>query len=222
VLLNVIASSPSLEGIAPPRRGPIGRIAAVTADRRAAINIETTPVLGFILPNRGNGLGIPVSFGFVATGTPATALLAKAKIAFTLHPYEHDPRAQAFGEEAAEALGVDPAQIFKTLIASVEGKLACGVVPVAARLDLKAFAAALGGKRAELADPAAAARATGYVVGGISPLGQRSRLRVVVDSSAEQFDTVYVSAGRRGLQVQLAPADLARAAGATFAPIAAR
>jgi Cys-tRNA(Pro)/Cys-tRNA(Cys) deacylase len=157
----------------------------------------------------------------VATGTPATALLVKAKIAFTLHPYDHDPRSQAYGDEAAEALGVDPARIFKTLIATVEGRLACGVVPVAARLDLKAFAVALGGKRAELADPAAAARATGYVVGGISPLGQRSRLRVVVDASAKRFETVYVSAGKRGLQVQLAPADLVRAADAVLAPIAA-
>lgn len=156
----------------------------------------------------------------MATGTPATALLAKAKIAFTLHPYDHDPRSQAYGEEAAEALGVDPARIFKTLIASVDGRLACAVVPVAARLDLKALAAALGGKRANLADPAAAARATGYVVGGISPLGQRSRLTVVVDSSAERFETVYVSAGRRGLQVQLAPGDLVRAADAVLAPIA--
>ena len=157
----------------------------------------------------------------MATGTPATALLTKAKIRFTLHPYEHDPRAQAYGEEAAEALGVDPARIFKTLIASVEGRLACAVVPVAARLDLKRLAAALGVKRAELADPAAAARATGYVVGGISPLGQRSRLAVVVDASVEQFETVYVSAGKRGLQVQLAPADLIRAAHAITAPIAA-
>jgi Cys-tRNA(Pro)/Cys-tRNA(Cys) deacylase len=157
----------------------------------------------------------------MAIGTPATALLAKAKIPHTLHPYEHDPRAQAYGDEAAQALGIDPARIFKTLIATVEGKLACAVVPVAARLDLKALAAALGGKRAELADPSAAARATGYVVGGISPLGQRSRLRVVVDASAEGFSTVYVSAGKRGLQVELAPGDLVRAAGAVVAPIAA-
>lgn len=156
----------------------------------------------------------------MATGTPATALLTKAKIPFTLHPYDHDPRSQAYGEEAAEALGVEPKRIFKTLIASVEGRLACAVVPVAARLDLKAFAAALGGKRAELAEPAAAARATGYVVGGISPLGQRSRLKVVVDASAEQFETVYVSAGKRGLQVQLAPSDLVRAADAVLASIA--
>jgi Cys-tRNA(Pro)/Cys-tRNA(Cys) deacylase len=157
----------------------------------------------------------------VATGTPATALLSRAKIPFTLHPYDHDPRAQAYGEEAAAALGVDPARIFKTLIATVEGRLACAVVPVAARLDLKGLAAALGGgKRAELAEPAAAARATGYVVGGISPLGHRTRLRVVVDESATSFETVYVSAGKRGLQVELAPADLVRAADAVLAPIA--
>jgi Cys-tRNA(Pro)/Cys-tRNA(Cys) deacylase len=156
----------------------------------------------------------------VATGTPATALLTRSGVAFSLHPYDHDPRSQAFGEEAAAALGVDPARIFKTLIASVDGKLACAVVPVAGRLDLKAFAAALGGKRAELADPAAAARATGYVVGGISPIGQKSRLRVVVDGSVEAYETVYVSAGRRGLQLELAPADLTRAAAAVVARIA--
>jgi Cys-tRNA(Pro)/Cys-tRNA(Cys) deacylase len=157
----------------------------------------------------------------VATGTPATALLAKRRIAHTLHPYDHDPRAQAYGEEAAAALGIDPARIFKTLIAAVDGKLACAVVPVAARLDLKAFAAAVGGKRAELAEPAAASRATGYVVGGISPIAQKSRLRVVVDASAEEFDTVYVSAGKRGLQVELRPADLLAAADASVARIAA-
>lgn len=157
----------------------------------------------------------------MATGTPATALLARAGVAFTLHPYQHDPRADAFGDEAAAALGVPPERIFKTLIAAVDGRLVCAVVPVAARLDLKALAAAVGGKRAELADPTAAARATGYVLGGISPLGQKSRLRVVVDSSAATFDTVYVSAGKRGLQVELAPADLVRLAPAELAPIAA-
>jgi Cys-tRNA(Pro)/Cys-tRNA(Cys) deacylase len=156
----------------------------------------------------------------MATGTPATALLTKQKIPFTLHPYDHDPRAQAYGEEAAAALGVEPSRIFKTLIAAVDGKLACAVVPVAARLDLKAFAAAVGGKRAELADPAAAARATGYVVGGISPIGQKARLRVVVDASVAAFPTVFVSAGKRGLQVELAPADLLAAAGASTAKIA--
>lgn len=157
----------------------------------------------------------------MASGTPATAHLTRSKIAFTLHPYAHDPRAGAYGEEAAAALGVDPTRIFKTLIAVVDAKLACGVVPVASRLDLKALAAAVGGKRGGLADPAVAARATGYVVGGISPIGQKTRLPVVVDASAETFETVLVSAGRRGLQVELSPADLARAASATFAPIAA-
>lgn len=158
----------------------------------------------------------------MAKGTPATALLVREKVEHTLHPYEHDPRSAAYGEEAAAALGVDPARIFKTLIAAVEGKLACAVVPVAGRLDLKAFAAALGAKRAELADPAAAARATGYVVGGISPIAQKSRLRVVLDESASGFETVYVSAGMRGLQVELRPADLIRVTDARVAPIADR
>ncbi|HEU5265429.1 MAG TPA: Cys-tRNA(Pro) deacylase [Jatrophihabitans sp.] len=157
----------------------------------------------------------------MATGTPATALLSKQRIPFTLHPYRHDPRAPAYGEEAAAALGVDQARIFKTLIAAVDGKLACAVVPVAARLDLKRFAAALGGKRAELAEPAAAARATGYVVGGISPIGQKARLPVVVDESVASFATVYVSAGKRGLQAELAPDDLLRATAGVLAPISA-
>lgn len=158
----------------------------------------------------------------MATGTPATALLARAKVAFTLHPYEHDPRTCAFGEEAAQTLGVAPERIFKTLIAAVDSTLTCAVVPVSGRLDLKALAAAVGGKRAELADPAAAARATGYVIGGISPLGQRSRLAVVVDESAGGFETVYVSAGKRGLQVELAPEDLVRLTRARLAQISAR
>lgn len=146
--------------------------------------------------------------------------LAKLGIAFTLHPYDHDPRSDSYGEEAANALGVEPARIFKTLVATVDGRLACAVVPVAGRLDLKALAAALGGKRAALAEPAAAARATGYVVGGISPIGQKGRLPVVIDGSAADFPTVYVSAGRRGLQAELAPDDLVRAASATLARIA--
>jgi Cys-tRNA(Pro)/Cys-tRNA(Cys) deacylase len=156
----------------------------------------------------------------VATGTPATALLSRAGVPFTLHPYDHDPRAEAFGDEAAAALGVAPGRIFKTLIAAADRQLACGVVPVAGRLDLKAFAAAVGAKKAELADPAAAARATGYVVGGISPLGQKGRRPIVVDVSASTFPTVFVSAGRRGLQVELAPDDLLRLAPATLAAIA--
>ncbi len=156
----------------------------------------------------------------MATGTPATAALAKAGVSFTLHPYEHDPRAEAYGEEAAAALGVVPERIFKTLIATVDGKLACGVVPVAGQLSLKSLAAAVSGKKAAMADPSAAARATGYVVGGISPIGQKSPIPIVVDRSAEQFPTVFVSAGKRGLQVELAPADLVRVSGARLADIA--
>jgi Cys-tRNA(Pro)/Cys-tRNA(Cys) deacylase len=154
-------------------------------------------------------------------GTPATALLARAKVPHTLHPYEHDPRAGSYGAEAAAALGVPPGRLFKTLVAAVDGRLAVAVVPVAGTLDLKALAAALGGKKAAMAEPAAAERATGYVTGGISPLGHRQRLPVVVDASAADWPTVYVSAGRRGLQLELAPADLVRLAAATVAPIAA-
>jgi Cys-tRNA(Pro)/Cys-tRNA(Cys) deacylase len=145
--------------------------------------------------------------------------LQRSNVPFTLHPYRHDPRAVEFGAEAAGQLGVDPSRIFKTLIVTVDDALACAVVPVAGRLDVKAFAAALGGKRGELADPKAAARATGYVVGGISPLGQRTRLRTVVDESATAFPTVYVSAGRRGLQLELDPADLVRLTDAVLADI---
>jgi Cys-tRNA(Pro)/Cys-tRNA(Cys) deacylase len=141
-------------------------------------------------------------------------------VPFTLHTYDHDPRTQGYGDEAAAALGVPAERIFKTLIATVDGRLACAVVPVAARLDVKALAAALGAKRAELAEPAAAARATGYVVGGISPLGQKTRLPVVVDHSVAGFASVYVSAGKRGVQVELDPADLIRLTDAVSAAIA--
>ncbi len=153
-------------------------------------------------------------------GTPATALLTKQKVAFALHAYEVDAHQPAYGEAVAAALGVDPAQVFKTLVATVDGRLAVGVVPVAATLDLKAFAAALGGKRGAMAEPAAAERATGYVTGGISPFGQRSRLPIAVDASAADLPAMYVSAGRRGLQVSVAPDDLVRLTGATVAAIA--
>ena len=156
----------------------------------------------------------------MATGTPATALLARQKITYALHPYPHDPRADSYGEEAAAALGVDPGRLLKTLIASIDGRLVCAVVPVSGRLDLKALAAAAGGKRGVMADAAAAQRATGYVLGGISPLGQKTRLPVVVDASALEFSSVFVSAGKRGLQVELAPADLVRLTAATTASIA--
>ncbi|HTZ44921.1 MAG TPA: Cys-tRNA(Pro) deacylase [Jatrophihabitans sp.] len=153
-------------------------------------------------------------------GTPATTALDRAGIGYRTRSYRHDSRAESYGEEAASQLGLDPRQIFKTLIASVDSKLVCAVVPVAARLDLKALAGAAGGRKAELAEPAKAQRATGYVLGGISPLGHRSAIPVVVDASATGFERVYVSAGKRGLQLELAPADLIRAAAATVAAIA--
>jgi Cys-tRNA(Pro)/Cys-tRNA(Cys) deacylase len=152
-------------------------------------------------------------------GTPATALLAKQGVAHRVHSYDHGA-GQAYGPEAAERLGLDPERVFKTLVAEVDGTLTVGVVPVSATLDLKALAGALGGKRARMADVAAAERATGYVAGGISPLGQRKRLATVVDASAQRWETVFCSGGRRGLEIELAPADLARLCGATFAAIA--
>ncbi|HWD04043.1 MAG TPA: Cys-tRNA(Pro) deacylase [Amycolatopsis sp.] len=153
-------------------------------------------------------------------GTPATALLTKHKVPHTLHSYDHDPRAASYGLEAVDALGLEPARVFKTLVADVDGKLTVGVVPVTGQLDLKALASAAGGKKARMADPAAAQRATGYVLGGISPLGHRSRLPVVIDASATGFATVYCSAGRRGLEVELAPADLVRLTSAAVSSIA--
>ncbi len=155
-----------------------------------------------------------------SAGTPATVALARAGIAFTVHAYEHDPRAAAYGLEAAEKLGLDPGRVFKTLLASVDGGLAVGIVPVAMQLDLKALAQALGGKRAEMADPAVAERKTGYVVGGISPIGQKTALPTVLDESAILCETVYVSGGRRGLDLELAPDDLIRVTSGRYAPIA--
>jgi Cys-tRNA(Pro)/Cys-tRNA(Cys) deacylase len=141
-------------------------------------------------------------------GTPATVGLTRAGIAFTAHTYAHDPREESFGLEAAEALGVAPDRVFKTLLADVDGTLVVGIVPVTGQLDLKALAAVVGGKRARLADPHAAERATGYVVGGISPIGQKRHHRTVLDDSALQHATVYVSGGRRGFDLEVAPADL--------------
>jgi Cys-tRNA(Pro)/Cys-tRNA(Cys) deacylase len=152
-------------------------------------------------------------------GTPATALLAKQGVAHRVHTYAHGD-GQAYGPEAAERLGLDPQRVFKTLVAEVDGALTVGVVPVSATLDLKALAGAVGGKRARMADVTAAERATGYVAGGISPLGQRKRLTTVVDESAQRWETVFCSGGRRGLEIELAPADLVRLCGATVAPIA--
>lgn len=154
-----------------------------------------------------------------AAGTPATVLLNAERVAHTLHPYEVSPDAPNYGALVAEALGVAPEVMFKTLVAEVDGRLVVGVVPVTGDLDLKALAAAAGGKRATMADRAVAERSSGYVRGGISPLGQRKRLPTVIDDTAEALDLIYVSAGRRGLQVALAPADLIRLTQASIAPI---
>ncbi len=154
-------------------------------------------------------------------GTTATIALERANIGFTLHEYAHDPRVGSYGLEASEALGVAPGRVFKTLVAVVDGALVTGVVPVDRQLDLKALAAAVGGKKAAMAEVTAAERATGYVAGGISPLGQRKRLPVVIDASAVPLATMFCSAGRRGLEIEIVPADLIRAAGAKVAAIAA-
>lgn len=154
-----------------------------------------------------------------AQGTPATAALAAAGVPFILHPYTHDPAAASYGAEAAAVLGIDPARVFKTLMVEVDGRLAVGVVPVSGSLDLKAFAAAMGTKKAVMADPAAAQRRTGYVLGGISPLGQRLPSPTVLDASALGLKTMLVSGGRRGLDIELAPADLLRLTNAVTAAI---
>lgn len=154
-----------------------------------------------------------------AGGTPATTALTAAEVAFTVHDYAHDPRSPSYGEEAAAALGISPARVFKTLLADVDGTLTVAVVPVAGQLDLKALARAVGGRKAAMADPRAAERSTGYVVGGISPLGQKRAHPTVVDDTALDHPTVFVSAGRRGLEVELAPDDLVRVTAALTAPI---
>jgi len=157
-------------------------------------------------------------------GTPATLLLERERIPHVVHAYAPDPAAASHGEGAAAALGIEPERMLKTLLVEVAfsdaDRLVCGVVPVSGSLDLKALAMAVGGKRGVMAEPAAAERSTGYVVGGISPLGQRTRITTVVDETAGLFDTVYVSAGRRGLSVELAPADLVRLTEAVIADVA--
>jgi Cys-tRNA(Pro)/Cys-tRNA(Cys) deacylase len=151
--------------------------------------------------------------------TPAVTVVARAGVEFDVHRYDHDPDAPSYGAEAAEALGVDPERVFKTLVVLVDGKPAVAVVPVTGELDLKALAASLGGRKAEMAHPNEAERVTGYVVGGISPLGQKRKLRTVVDASASRWPTVFVSAGRRGLELELPPGDLTRLAGAELAAV---
>jgi len=152
-------------------------------------------------------------------GTPATLLLEREGVAHVVHAYTVSSTGD-YGSAAAAALGVEPDRMLKTLLADLDGRLACAVVPVSGSLDLKALAAALGGKRAVMAQPAAAERSSGYVVGGISPLGQRTALPTAVDETAELFATVYVSAGRRGLSVELVPGELVRLTAAVLADLA--
>ena len=156
----------------------------------------------------------------MALGTPATVALSAAGIAFTGHAYAHDSANTNFGLEAATALGLDPSQVFKTLLADVDGALTVAIVPVTGKLDLKALASAVGGKKAEMADAKLAERKTGYVVGGISPIGQKTHHTTVLDETAELFETIYVSGGRRGFDIELAPADLLAVTGGFTAAIA--
>ncbi len=152
--------------------------------------------------------------------TPAVTSAARAGIDYEVHRYDHDPEAPSYGLEAAQALGVPAERVFKTLVVSVDERFVVAVVPVSGELDLKALAAAVGGHKATMAHPSEAERATGYIIGGISPLGQKRKLPVVVDRTASSWSTIFVSAGRRGLEIELAPADLVRLAGAQIAPVA--
>ncbi len=152
--------------------------------------------------------------------TPAVTALVRGGIAHRVHRYEHDPGVASYASEAAEALGAQPEQVFKTLVTSVGGNLVVAVVPSTAEVDLKALAAAMGAKSAEMASPAAAERATGYVVGGISPIGQKRRLATIVDAGASQWDSIFVSGGRRGLELELSVPDLLEVTGARLASIA--
>lgn len=153
--------------------------------------------------------------------TPAIDLLKKQRAEHRVHSYQHDPKAASYGLEAAEKLGLEPARVFKTLLAATEkGELLVAVVPVAGSLDLKALASAAGAKKTEMADPQAAQRSTGYLLGGISPLGQKKRLRTFIDQSAGQWPSIYVSAGRRGLEVELSASVLAELTAGQFAELA--
>lgn len=155
----------------------------------------------------------------MATGTPATKLLTSAGVKFTEHEYAHDPNSTSYGLEAAEKLGVDPNRVFKTLIANVDEAFVVAIVPVNQQVSLKSLSRILGAKRATMADPIKAARLTGYVVGGISPLGQKRLLKTVVDLTAKDFETILVSGGRRGFDIELSPLELADLLSAEFADI---
>ena len=153
--------------------------------------------------------------------TPAVNLVKKKKIAHKIHEYIHDPANESYGAEAAEKMGVSENRVFKTLVVSLDGNsLAVGVVPVSSMLNMKAIAKAAGAKKAVMADKAEVERSTGYVLGGVSPLGQKRRLKTLIDQSAEDYPTVYVSAGRRGLEIELPPCGLAQLTSGTFAQIA--
>ncbi|MEC7376228.1 MAG: Cys-tRNA(Pro) deacylase [Pseudomonadota bacterium] len=152
--------------------------------------------------------------------TPGINAARKAKVPHTIHEYEHDPASESYGLEAAEKTGVDPARVFKTLVVAIDGKdLVVGIVPVTALLNMKLIARAAGGKKAAMADKQLVERSTGYVLGGVSPLGQKKRLNTFIDDSALNFDTIFVSAGRRGLEIELAPRDLANLVGGGFFPL---
>ena len=155
-----------------------------------------------------------------AGGTPATAALTAAGIRFLPHSYDHDPTNTNYGTEAASALGLDPEQVFKTLLADVDGALVVAIVPVTGMLDLRALARAVGGKKAVMADPAVAQRKTGYIVGGISPVGQKTPHTTVLDETAELYPSIFVSGGRRGFDIELAPADLLSITNGQIAAIA--